>query len=673
MDPDQAPEQRTPTPGAVLPGRGWLLVWILGLAALLLWLGRGTFGAAQELPYSAFKQHLARGEVLELTLGESEIRGRLRTGALEGDRPADGETGVDEPQPDGGEVADEPAADEPSDAQPAAETADPGVAFRSVRVDDPGLVAALEQAGVPFRGRLESPLGSLLLLWLLPLAAVLVILVWLVRSGARSAGGQAMGFGKSKARLVAEEGTGVRFDDVAGCDEAKRELAQMVEFLRSPERYTRLGGRIPKGVLLLGPPGTGKTLLARAVAGEAGVPFFSITGSDFVEMFVGVGAARVRDLFVQATTRAPCIVFVDEIDAIGRQRGVSMGVVNDEREQTLNQLLAEMDGFENNSGVILLAATNRPEILDKALIRPGRFDRQVVLDAPDLAGRRAILAVHARGKPLADDVDLERVARVTPGMCGADLANAMNEAALLAADRRHDVLTQQDLEDAVEKVVAGPELRSRRLDPAEKRRVACHEAGHALVAWHVPGSDPVQKISIVPRGRAALGYTLQLPDQEHFLRTRGELTARLSVLLGGRTAEELTLGDVSTGAEDDLRVATDIARQMVCIFGMSERVGLPHCARPGEGLYLRGEAGLVRDCSEQTSLVVDEEVRELLTTAREEARAILRAERDVLERLTAELLERETLDRTAFADLVRAAEAERGAAGNGHATVTSPA
>jgi cell division protease FtsH len=524
MDPDEAREPSSPPSGARAPGRGWLVLWIVGLAALLLWLGRGTLGAAQEIPYSAFKRHLVAGDVLELTLAESELRGRLRSGALERaateaqlrapDGPAPGVEDTVRPetaqptevtaQEPPGEAAESPGAAPDTEA-------DPGVPFRAVRVADPDLVAQLEAAGVPYRGERPNVFGSLLLLWLLPFGAVLLLLVWLYRSGTRGAGSQVMGFGKSKARLVAEEGTGVTFADVAGCEEAKRELSQMVEFLQSPERYTRLGGRIPKGVLLLGPPGTGKTLLARAVAGEAGVPFFSITGSDFVEMFVGVGAARVRDLFVQATTRAPCIVFIDEIDAIGRQRGVSMGVVNDEREQTLNQLLAEMDGFEANSGVILLAATNRPEILDKALIRPGRFDRQVVLDAPDVVGRKAILDVHARGKPLGDDVDLERIARATPGMCGADLANAMNEAALLAADRRHEVLTQADIEDAVEKVVAGPELRSRRLDPEEKRRVACHEAGHALVAWHVPGSDPVQKISIVPRGRAALGYTLQLP------------------------------------------------------------------------------------------------------------------------------------------------------------------
>jgi cell division protease FtsH len=440
----------------------------------------------------------------------------------------------------------------------------------------------------------------------------------------------------------------VTFTDVAGCDEAKRELGQMVEFLKNPSRFTALGGRIPKGVLLLGPPGTGKTLLARAIAGEAGVPFFSLSGSDFVEMFVGVGAARVRDLFEQAKSRAPCIVFVDEVDAIGRQRGVSMGVVNDEREQTLNQLLAEMDGFENNAGVILLAATNRPEILDKALLRPGRFDRQVVLDAPDLVGREAILRVHVRGKPLAKDVDLKGVARVTPGMAGADLANVVNEAALLAADRHRASIAQQDLLEAVERVVAGPERRSRRLEPDEKRRVAYHESGHALVAARVEHPEPVQKVTIVPRGRAALGYTMQLPEQEHYLRTREELLDRLTVLMGGRAAEELVFGDVSTGAEDDLRAATDLTRRMVCTLGMSERIGLAHCARQAEGVYLGGEGPLVRDCSEQTLREIDQEVRSILETAREHAGALLEAERELLECIAAELLEKETLDRAGF-------------------------
>ncbi len=630
---DRNDEQRTPPgtkgrppkrqPMRGLRGSGWM--WLMLAVLVLLWLGGEVARDVRTIAYSEFKEHLARGEVTEVRVAETEIVGEL---ALE-------------PAPDD---ANEPA--EPTEPAPRE------VAFRTVRIEDPDLVDALEEAGVPYAGVPTSAFGELLLTWLLPFGLMLALLVWFFRGAAKRAGGQMMGFGKSRAKLVPEEGTGVTFDDVAGCEEAKHELGQMVEFLKNPGRFTALGGRIPKGVLLLGPPGTGKTLLARAIAGEAGVPFFSLSGSDFVEMFVGVGAARVRDLFEQAKAKAPCIVFIDEIDAIGRQRGVSMGVVNDEREQTLNQLLAEMDGFENNSGVILLAATNRPEILDRALLRPGRFDRQVVLDAPDVVGREAILRVHVRGKPLEEDVDLRRVARVTPGMAGADLANVVNEAALLAAERRAEKIAEQDLHEAVEKVVAGPERRSRRLEPDEKRRVAFHESGHALVAARVQHAEPVQKITIVPRGHAALGYTMQLAEQEHYLRTRDELLDRIAVLMGGRAAEELVFEDVSTGAHDDLRTATNIVRQMVCMFGMSERIGLAHCARPAEGSFLAGDGAMTRDCSEETSREIDEEVRSILGAGRDRARSILESERELLERLAGELLERETLDRAAFERIV---------------------
>jgi cell division protease FtsH len=484
------------------------------------------------------------------------------------------------------------------------------------------------------------------------MALLTVLFVLLLRTTGRSAGAQAIGFGRSKAKLVPEKGTGVTFEDVAGCDEAKAELREMVAFLKDPKRFTALGARIPKGVLLLGPPGTGKTLLARAMAGEAGVPFFSINGSDFVEMFVGVGAARVRDLFDQAKAKAPCIVFVDEVDAVGRQRGVSMGVVNDEREQTLNQLLSEMDGFEANSGVILLAATNRPEILDRALLRAGRFDRQVVLDSPDRTGREAILRVHARGKALAPDVDLSRIAQSTPGMSGADLANALNEAALAAAQAGGKEIHQVDVEQAIERVVAGPERRSRRLGADEKRRVAYHESGHAIVAAHCEHADPIRKISIVPRGRAALGYTLMLPEEDQLLRTREQLQDRLTVLLGGRAAEILRLGGPSTGAQDDLETATALARQMVTMFGMSERVGLPCWARPADGRFLPVEGALQRDCSEATAREIDEEVRRLLDEAYERARDLLVGHVEELERVARELLERETLDRGRFDELL---------------------
>ena len=417
-------------------------------------------------------------------------------------------------------------------------------------MDDPNLVHDLEAGEAKFAGERPSPISQILWSWIIPIG-VMFLLWWLLSRGMKGVGQSVMGFGSSKAKLVADTETGVTFDDVAGCDEPKYELQEVVEFLKNPGRYKALGAEIPKGVLLLGPPGTGKTLLARAVAGEAHVPFFSISGSEFVEMFVGVGAARVRDLFEKAKSKAPCIVFIDELDAVGRQRGVQMGTVNDEREQTLNQLLVGMDGFEANVGVVVLAATNRPEVLDRALLRPGRFDRQVVIDAPDMEGRFAILKLHARGKPLAEDADLRKIAQETPGFSGADLANVLNEAALLAARHGGTTLSEHDLEDAVEKVVAGPERKSRRLNKEEKRRVAYHETGHALVAAYCKHADVLHKISVVPHGRAALGYTMQLPEQDRYLASRSELTDRIKGLLGGRAAEEVVFSEVSTGPEND--------------------------------------------------------------------------------------------------------------------------
>ncbi|HUE17997.1 MAG TPA: ATP-dependent zinc metalloprotease FtsH [Planctomycetaceae bacterium] len=524
--------------------------------------------------------------------------------------------------------------------------------FRTIRVEDPQLVDQLEAAHVEFNGVRPSLLATLLWAWVLPI--IFFGAIWYFLSRRMGMAGQAvMSIGKSKAKLVADKDTGVGFDDVAGCDEAKYELQEVVDFLKNPQRYEALGAKIPKGILLVGPPGTGKTLLSRAVAGEAHVPFFSISGSEFVEMFVGVGAARVRDLFEQAKKHAPCIIFIDEIDAIGGQRSIHMGPVNDEREQTLNQLLAEMDGFEANIGVIILAATNRPEILDRALLRPGRFDRQVVVDAPDVDGREAILKVHARDKRLAPDINLRKIAQATAGFSGADLANALNEAALLAARRRAPEITQRDVEDAVEKVVAGPERRSRRLEPEQKRRVAYHEVGHALVAAYSEHADPVHKISIVPRGRAALGYTLQLPTEEQFLMTRSELVDRIKGMLGGRSAEEVVYGEISTGAENDLEHATALARQMVCMYGMSDRVGLVHVANRQDG-YLPTFPGAPtqRDCSEETIREIDIEVKKLLDDAHDDARAILNEHRDQLELVAQELLKRETLDATAFNELI---------------------
>ncbi len=523
--------------------------------------------------------------------------------------------------------------------------------FRTERIEDPGLVNELQAAGVKYGAERPGVISQFFLAWVLPIAVM--VLFWNLLARRMGGAGQSLfAIGKSRTRLVADPDTGVTFDDVAGCDEAKFELQEVVSFLKNPKQYEEVGARIPKGVLLVGPPGTGKTLLARAVAGEAQVPFFLISGSDFVEMFVGVGAARVRDLFQQAKVHAPCIIFIDELDAIGRQRGVHVGAVNDEREQTLNALLVEMDGFEPNIGVLLLAATNRPEVLDRALLRPGRFDRQVIVDAPDLSGREAVLKVHSKNKRLASDVDLRRIAAATAGFSGADLANVLNEAALLAARRQAVQITQKDLEDAIEKVIAGPERKSRRLKDSEKRRVAYHEVGHALIAAHTPNADQVHKISIVPRGRTALGYTLQLPTEDQFLLTRTELVERIRGLLGGRAAEEIVFGEVSTGAQNDLERATALARQMVAMYGMSERVGLASCAQRQPAFLNSSESQIQRDCSEETAREIDEEVRRLLGQAYDEAKDVLSAHRDQLECLTAELIQHESMDGQTFYRLI---------------------
>jgi cell division protease FtsH len=540
----------------------------------------------------------------------------------------------------------------PTENQPAPNKA---FAFRTVRVDDPDLVHDLEKAGVIFTGVSPSFISEFLWAWILPIGLMIVLWVFFSRRMGK-VGKSMMSFGSSHAKLVAEEDIKVTFDDVAGCEEAKYELQEVVNFLKHPERYQSLGAKIPKGVLLVGPPGTGKTLLARVVAGEAKVPFFSISGSEFVEMLVGVGAARVRDLFEQAKEHAPCIVFIDELDAVGRQRGVSMGMVNDEREQTLNQLLVGLDGFDANLGVVVLAATNRPEVLDRALLRPGRFDRQIVVDAPDLEGRNAILKIHARGKPLATDANLRQIAQETPGFSGADLANVINEAALLAA--RHDgtTIAQKDLEDAVEKVVAGPERKSRRLTNEDKRRVAYHEVGHALVAAYSKHADEVRKISIIPRGHAALGYTLQLPESDQYLMSRAELIDKIKGMLGGRASEEVVFAEITTGAENDLEHATALARQMVCMYGMSESVGLAYCAQhTNPYLAAAGDGALQRDCSEQTAREIDEEVKKILDSAYGESKEILQQHRPQLELVANELLKRETLDAQTFKNLINQA------------------
>ncbi len=476
---------------------------------------------------------------------------------------------------------------------------------------------------------------------LLPVLLIVGLFILIFRS-VRSAQGGLMNIRKAQANQVAADQPKVKFSDVAGLDEAIEEIAEIRDFLESPDRFKSMGARVPKGVLLTGPPGTGKTLLARAVAGEAGVPFFSISGSDFVEMFVGVGASRVRDLFKQAKESAPAIVFIDEIDAVGRSRGVGLGGGNDEREQTLNQLLVEMDGFDNQTGVIVMAATNRPDVLDAAILRPGRFDRQILIDRPDLAGRVAILGVHAKGKPLSGEIDLETVARRTPGFTGADLANVLNEATLLATRRDKALVGNAELEDAVDKVMAGPERRGSVLSPLEREVVAYHEAGHALVGWALPGADPLHKVTIIPRGQA-LGYTQALPAEERRLIHRSQLWNQMAMLAGGRAAEDLVYGDPTTGASNDLEKATDIARQMVTRFGMTDALGFMRLS-DGEQGFLGQRVGGQQSYSDGTATAIDAEIRRLLDNSQLEADTIVAAHRDALDAMAAELLDHETLD-----------------------------
>jgi cell division protease FtsH len=635
----QSPNTDIQPPGRFDRQWGFTISYIVMLA-LLLWIWKGGMSQfdVRTIPYSQFKTYLASHEVAEASLKPDEILGRI---APRGNAATNGVPVVVARPPTNGE----------SGGTNLAKAGTIPFQFRTVRLEDPDLVKELQAAGVQYAGERPSYLPQFLLSWGLPILITIGLFALMGRQF-RAAGQSVFGFGKSTAKLVADKTTGVTFQDVAGCDEAKTELREVVDFLKSPKRYQALGAKIPKGVLLVGPPGTGKTLLARAVAGEAKVPFFSLSGSDFVEMFVGVGAARVRDLFVQAKQQAPCIIFIDELDAIGRERSVHLAAVNDEREQTLNQLLAEMDGFEPNAGVILLAATNRPEVLDRALLRPGRFDRRVVVDSPDLDGREAILKVHARGKPLAGSVDLRQIAQSTAGFSGADLANALNEAALLAARRQESEITQLDLEDAIEKVVAGPERRSRRMNDEQKRRVACHELGHALVAVFSPKADPVRKVSIIPHGNAALGYTLQLPADDQFLLSRTELLTRIRGMLGGRAAEEVEYGEVSTGAQNDLEHATMLARQMVCVFGMSDKVGLANCAQRPPDLLAGLEYPLQRDCSEQTASAIDDEVKKILDQGYAEAKEILTLHRQNLHQVMEELLKRETIDGQALYQLL---------------------
>ena len=579
-----------------------------------------------DIPMSQFLTLVHEGKVLRVSLGEREIQGVLKPGAL--------------PTPPAG----------PGDRLRQFLGAEQGpTIFTTARIpatDDYDVVRELQAAKVEFSGRIESTFWRDLISWLVPLVLMAGLWLFLMR---RMGGGptQALSFGRSKAKIYDRKELKTTFADVAGVDEAKAELMEVVDFLKNPKKYQRLGGRIPKGVLLVGPPGTGKTLLARAVAGEADVPFFFLSGSEFVEMFVGVGASRVRDLFEQAKEKAPCIVFIDELDAIGKTRAGNTGFLSghDEREQTLNQLLAEMDGFDSSKGVIIMAATNRPEVLDAALLRAGRFDRQVVVDKPDVRGREAILIVHARNVKLAPSVDLHVLAARTPGMAGADLANIINEAALLAARKGKDAVDMADLEEAVDRVVGGLERKSRVLSEKERDIVAHHEIGHALVASSLPNADPVHKVTIIPRGVAALGATYQLPLEDRYLLTRSELEDRIAVLLGGRVAEEIIYGEVSTGAHNDLERGTELARLMVMQYGMSEALGPMTFGGGQQSMFLRG-SGLPqeREYSEESARRIDSETRAIIDRIYDRVRDLLTARKRVLVEAATELKQKETLE-----------------------------
>lgn len=585
--------------------------------------------SAQQLPYSEFKAALRQGQIQSVQIGKHTIRG---TRLL-------------------------PREPHPSESTEGA-VAMRSVRFTTVRVDDPELIRELETHQIPYKGQYENDGWNNLLSWLLPIALIVALWSFLLRR--MGAGGQGLlNFGKSRARIYAEQETGVSFADVAGVDEAKEELQEIIDFLRQPQKYAALGGRIPKGVLLVGPPGTGKTLLARAVAGEASVPFFSISGSDFVEMFVGVGAARVRDLFQQAQVKAPAIVFIDELDAVGKARGLNPMQQNDEREQTLNQLLAEMDGFDPRKGVIILAATNRPEILDAALLRAGRFDRHVVVDRPDLRGRLEILRLHAQTIRLAKDIDLEAIAARTPGMVGSDLANVINEAALLAARHGKTVVTMEELDEAIDRILAGPQKKSRVMAPEEKKRVAYHESGHALVAEMLPTADPVRKVSIIPHGIAALGYTQQQPMQDRYLYTQDELLDRITVLLGGRAAELLVFHDLSTGAQDDLQKASDLARRMVTLFGMSEQLGPYAVEQRPQTVFLPNGPTSPQTYSEATARAIDQEARQILDHMAQRAMQLLETHSETLETLAQYLLAHEAIDQSTLALLLEGLQPTR--------------
>jgi len=591
-------------------------IWYWIAAFLVLMAFQYLFTTATQvaqIPYSQFEAYLDQGRITEVAVSDRFIQGTFK---------------------------------EPVDGRPI---------FITTRVE-PDLARQLQEHGVVVTGQIESTFLRDLLSWVVPVLVIVGIWIFALRRMGGGIGGGLMQIGKSKARIYVQSDTGVTFKDVAGVDEAKDELKEIVDFLKDPQGYGRLGGRMPKGILLVGPPGTGKTLLARAVAGEAGVPFFSISGSEFVEMFVGVGAARVRDLFEQARAKAPAIIFIDELDALGRARGIGpMAGGHDEKEQTLNQLLVELDGFDPSAGLVLLAATNRPEILDPALLRAGRFDRQVLVDRPDKQGRVQILNVHLKEAKLAAEVEPEKIAALTPGFTGADLANLVNEATLLATRRKVDAVTMEDFNNAVERIVAGLEKRNRLLNPKEREIVAYHEMGHALVAMALPGVDPVHKVSIIPRGIGALGYTIQRPTEDRFLMTLEELECKMAVLLGGRAAEKIVFGHLSTGAADDLAKVTDIARAIVTRYGMSDRLGHVVLEKDRRSFLATDQpyyGQQERSYSDETAAAVDEEVRRIVDETFDRTVGLLAERRDLLERTARRLLEKETLDEREIRELV---------------------
>lgn len=614
--------------GGLGTSKGRIIAIMIGLTLIQVFLIGPLFGKNDEIAYSEFKTSLRSGEIASVSIGEDQITGVYENSTEE------------EPQH-----------------------------FSTIRVEDPGLVAELEAQNVEIEGVVESDFNLMSILgWLLPIALIIgfyYLMMKRMRGGNGSGGSGLFSFGKSKAEPIQGTQSGVTFDDVGGTGQAVMELREVTEFLKNPDRFQTLGGKMPKGVLLYGPPGTGKTLLARATAGEADVPFFSMSAAEFIEMFVGVGASRVRDLFEKAKEQAPSIIFIDEIDAIGSQRGgVNVAGRNEEREQTLNQLLAEMDGFEPNTGVIVMAATNRPEVLDPALLRPGRFDRQIAVDLPDINGREQILKIHTREVILGEDVEVETLARITPGFSGADLANLVNEAALTASRRGKESVEMNDFDAAFERVVAGSERSTGAINPREKEIVAFHEAGHALVGSSLPGADPVHKISIVPRGRA-LGYTMHRPTEDRYLLSEGELQDRLAALLGGRVAEAIVFGAASTGAADDLTRATDLARRMVTEYGMSTSLGPVRLAAAGSS-YLDQGAGLDARVSPQTAAKVDQETKRIIEAAVERAWSLLENNRLSLDAIANRLMDKETIDGQELTEIIERMQAVEDSSGLGY-------